>query len=109
MLEKRVDSTILLPALASVVFGFWPPFAQLTYAEGASVSFVVIVTTFVRAAAMAVFCLCTQRKLIPDPGRVSARIETYRTDCYLDCGSHFWSNFGHRFLASDGRDLVVWN
>ena len=49
--------------LAALVFGVYPPAARAAYADGANAVFVVLVTTFVRTALMAGYCLATHRPL----------------------------------------------
>lgn len=56
---------LLVPALAGVSFGLYPAAAKLAYIDGANLTFVLSVTTFSRAFALVLFCLCTGKVLLP--------------------------------------------
>ena len=64
----RHRSGLIIGLLAAITFGIYPSAAKLAYADGATVAFVIVATTFARALALALFCLWKRLPLLPPPG-----------------------------------------
>lgn len=58
-------SGVTITILSAIAFGLYPAAAKMAYANGANASFAIIVTTFARALALALFCLATAKPLSP--------------------------------------------
>lgn len=54
---------ILIAVASAVAFGLYPPAARAVYADGGNAVFVILLTTFMRALALALFCAATRRRL----------------------------------------------
>lgn len=57
-------SRALLILMVALSFGFFPPAIRGAYADGANTTFIILLTTFMRAATMTGFCLLTRKKLL---------------------------------------------
>lgn len=66
---------ILLALIWTIVFGIYPPAARAAYADGANAVFVVLITTFVRTAMIACYCVMTGRPLFRTPATRLAAIK----------------------------------
>ncbi len=59
----KIRLGVLVAIVSAAIFGLWPAAVRGAYETGANVAFILPLTTWVRALAMAAFCLTTQRRL----------------------------------------------
>jgi len=69
VLSKSTFSGIIIALLSAIAFGLYPPAAKMAYAEGGNSTFVIIATTFARAAILSCYCLVKGQRLLPKPGK----------------------------------------
>lgn len=62
---------LLLACISGVVLGLYPPAAKMAYADGANSVCVIMVTSFLRAASLVLFCLVTKRPILSGSGKWS--------------------------------------
>lgn len=70
----RKRTGIAISIFAAITFGLYPAAAKATYAQGANISFVVVVTTVSRAFALIAFCASSGRRIAPRREQVRSTI-----------------------------------
>lgn len=58
---------VVITILSALAYGIYPASAQKSYADGANPALIILLSTFLRGAALAAFCLLARKGLRPKP------------------------------------------
>ena len=67
--SSRRSRGLAISLFAAFAFGLYPAAAQMAYKEGANSTFVILATTFSRAAALSAFCFFRNLPILPRSGQ----------------------------------------
>ncbi len=62
-MSNRNNLGLFITIMAAFIFGFYPSATRGAYADGANITFIILLTTFYRMVALNAFCFFAKRKL----------------------------------------------